>query len=307
MHEALAAGLNVKLAIRNEARAKTLIAALEKIHGEGHIETVTVKDYNDDGAYDEAIQGVEGVVHVASDMTFSSNPDEVIPPVLKAYNTLLEAAHSQKSVRRFVLTSSSIAVGSPNVGGKTTQHFDASKWNDASVEEMKRAPSGLNVYAASKVLSEKSAWDFVKNKKAAFALTSINPNANFGAPVPGTEILTTGKWLTELAANKHSIAINIGPQFHVDVGDVARLHVLALTREDVKNERILAFGTSYTINSLLDAIKKVKPDAHTFEKRDEWDVKDNTLVDVQRANELLKDQGGLRDLEYSVRASLESV
>jgi nucleoside-diphosphate-sugar epimerase len=307
VHEALAAGLKVKLAIRNEARAKTLIAALEKIHGKGHIETVIVKDYNDDGAYDEAIKGVEGVVHVASDMTFSSNPDDVIPPVLKAYNTLLEAAHSQKSIRRFVLTSSSLAIGSPNPGGKTTQHFEASKWNDASVEDMKKAPNGMNVYGASKVLSERSAWDFVKKNKPNFALTAILPNANLGAPVPGTEVLTTGKWVTDLATNGHSMALYAGPQFHVDVGDVAKLHVLALIREDVKNERILAFGTAYTANSLIDAVKKVKPDAPTPEPKEEWDLKDNTTVDVQRANELLKDQGGLRDLEYSVRASLESV
>lgn len=43
-HEALAAGLKIKLAIRNEAKAKTLIEALEKIHGKGKIEIVIFKD-----------------------------------------------------------------------------------------------------------------------------------------------------------------------------------------------------------------------------------------------------------------------
>jgi hypothetical protein len=52
-------------------------------------------------------------------------------------------------------------------------------------------------------------------------------------------------------------------------------------------------------------VKRAKPDAPTPEHKEEWAVEDNTRVDVKRANELLKDQGGLRDLEYSVKAALQ--
>jgi nucleoside-diphosphate-sugar epimerase len=212
---------------------------LEKLHdkGEENIETVIVKDYNEDNAYKEAINGVQGVIHVASDMTFSSNADEVIPPVLKAYKNILEAANSQQSIRRFVLTSSSSAAGLPNIEkGKPTQYFDASTWNEKAVEDHKKSPTGMNVYAASKTLSEKFAWDFIKDKKPHFTLTTILPNTNFGAPVPGLPTLTTGAWITDLADKGEAIVLNTGPQYHVDVGDVAKLHVIALTNENVKNE-----------------------------------------------------------------------
>jgi len=36
------------------------------------------------------------------------------------------------------------------------------------------------VYAASKTLAERAAWDFVAKEKPAFDLTAINPSFNFG-------------------------------------------------------------------------------------------------------------------------------
>lgn len=306
VNEALAAGLKVKLAIRDENKAKELIEALEKIHGKGHIETVIVKDFVNENAYDEAIKNVDGVAHVASDMSFSSNLEEVIPPVIKAYKTLLEAAHGQKSVRRFVLTSSSSAIGSPNKGGEKTQHFNPSVWNDAAVEDSKKPdPSGGIVYAASKTLSERSAWEFVETRKPKFDMISINPNANFGSPVPGLTPRTTGLMVTDLAQGKNTNLADLGPQYHVDVNDVAKLHIIALMREDVKNERILAFGTRFTGNSIIESVKKVMPNALTPEKKEEWSLEDNTTVDVSRGNELLKDQGGFRNIEYSIRGNLK--
>jgi nucleoside-diphosphate-sugar epimerase len=302
-HEALAAGLNIKLAIRNESKAKVLIDALEKLHGKGHIETVVVKDYVEDGAYDEAIKGVQGVVHAASDLSFSDDRDTLLSQVLKAYNSILNAANSQKSIRRFVLTSSSIALAGSNPNGKP-QHLTTDTWYDSVLEAAQKSPNGGNVYGASKVLSERTAWDFQKDKKPHFDITSINPNANFGGPVPGTPILSTGKWLLDLSEGKETPLDTMGPQFHVDVDDVAKLHIIALVNESVKNERILAYGSRYTVNSLIDTIKKVKPDAPTPQKKEEWAVEDQTTVDVSRANELLKDQGGLRDMEYSIRRNL---
>lgn len=269
-----------------------------------------MKDFVDENAYDEAIKNVDGVAHVASDMSFSSKPEEVIPPVIKAYKTLLEAAHGQKSVRRFVLTSSSSAIGSPNKGGEKSQHFDPSVWNDAAVEASRKSdPTGGEVYAASKTLSERAAWDFVKTNSPNFVMNAINPNANFGHPIPGLKPRTTGLMVTDLAQGKNTNLADLAPQYHVDVDDVAKLHIIALMREDVKNERILAFGTRFTGNSIIEAVKKIMPNALTPEKEEKWSIEDNTTVDVSRGNELLKEQGGFgfRDMEYSIRGNLKAL
>jgi nucleoside-diphosphate-sugar epimerase len=212
-----------------------LIDALEKIHGSGHIETVIVKDFSAEGAYDEAIKGVQGVVHAASDVSFGDDRETIVNSVLKGYTSILDAANSEKAIRRFVLTSSSIAIVGSNPTEKH-QIADDKTWFDAAVEQSKTSPNGGNIYATSKVLSEKAAWDYQKKNKPAFSITAINPNANFGAPVPGTPFFSTGKWLMDFAEGKESPLNSLGPQYHVDVEDVAKLHVIALTREDVKNE-----------------------------------------------------------------------
>ena len=303
----LAAGLHAKLAVRNEGKAKDVVAALEKIHGKGRISTVTVTDFAKEGAYDEAVQGVQAIIHTASDVSFSDIPDEVIVPVLKAYRTILEAAHAQKQIRRFVFTSSSVAVGPMNRGSGPIQRLDVNSWNDEAVEQSKTAPNGHNAYAASKVLSERAVWDFVKTNKPSFVATSINPSGNFGKPVPGLPFASTGLVVPDVATGVTSWVAGMGAIYHVDVDDVAKLHALALTREDVKNERILAYGTPYNYNTVIDLVHKLKPSAPVEAKREEWGGEDRTKADVSRANELLKDQGGLRDLEYSVRVAVEAL
>ncbi|UZJ51276.1 hypothetical protein CBS101457_000596 [Exobasidium rhododendri] len=306
-NQALSAGLNIKLAIRDEAKAKDLINALEAIHGKGHIETVIVKDFGEDGAYDEAIKGVQGIVHVASDVSFSSDRDVVISAVNRAYKTLLDAANSTPSVRRLVLTSSSIAVGTANTDkDKPRQHLDTTSWNDAAVQDSLTSPNGVNVYATSKVLSERLAFDYVKEKKPSFTVTAINPSMILGKPVPGYSILSTGKWLRDAAEGRSDVISSFGPMFHIDVEDVAKLHILALTEEGVKNERILAFGTLFNYNTLKNLFKKYKADVAVDEDKEEWGQTDYTTVDVSRANGLLKSQGGLRDLDYSLRGNLKA-
>ncbi|UZJ55750.1 hypothetical protein CBS101457_005070 [Exobasidium rhododendri] len=305
-HEALAAGLHVKLAVRNEAKAQQVVQALKTLHGSGRISTVVVEDFTRTTAYDEAMKDVQGVVHTASDVSFSSNPHDVIPHVLEAYNSLLEAADAHKSIRRLVLTSSKAAVGSHNTTSEQRQYLDITSWNDQAVQGCKTAPNGVNVYAASKTLSEKAAWNFVASRKPSFALTSINPSAVFGAPVPGMPIASTGAWLLDAAAGKSSPLQAMAPSFQVDVDDVAKLHVIALTREDVKNERIIAAATMFSYNALLDTIKKVHPGTPTVSRHAAWSSEDNTSANVSRANELLKGQGGLHTLEYSVRRNLKA-
>jgi nucleoside-diphosphate-sugar epimerase len=306
-HEALKAGLNIKLAIRNESKAEVVIDALEAIHGKGRIETVVVKDFAQEGAYDEAVKNVQGVIHTASDVSNSANADVVIKAVLKGYSNLFEAADKQKSIRRIVLTSSTDALNTNDPSGKTKQHLDVNSWNDAAVEAVKTHPTVFSVYSASKTLSERYAWDSIKTRKPSFVLNTIVPAFVFGAAIPGIPITSTGQWLVDSARGKPTELQDSGAGFHIDVDDVALLHIKALTREDVKNERILALGEHFNFNTVIDVIKKIKPDAPTLDKRPEWDITDNSTFDVKRANELLEERGGIQSMKYSFRRNLKDV
>lgn len=74
------------------------------------------------------------VVHVvltnipkASDLTFSSKPDAVIPWVIDATRTILEAASKHSTIRRVVLTSSSRACYTSTRASTRGVNIDESK------------------------------------------------------------------------------------------------------------------------------------------------------------------------------------
>lgn len=303
----LAHGAKIRLVVRNEEKAARVLAALKKVHGASaadSIDTILIKDFSAPDAFDEACKGVQGVAHVASDVSFSDDPKQVIDPILKIYKSLLGSMIKTPSIRRFVFTSSSIAIGFPNVNGKETRLFDSNGWNDEAVELIKDKPTGFSVYGASKVLSERTVWDFVKEKKPQFVTTAINPNLNVGPFLPGVEPSSTGAGILKSTKGDQSFLEQLGPQFHIDVRDVAELHSIALFNEEVGNERLLAFAERYTINSVLETIKAVDPDAPVSTKP-EWGNEDNSKADTKRSQELLGRP--FRSLEESIRDLIDSV
>lgn len=79
----------------------------------------------EDGSFDEAVDGCDGVFHVAMPMLFSvSNSDEdyvrsnIIDPAIRGTLNLLRACLKAKSVRRVVLTSSVSTITAKDGGGK---------------------------------------------------------------------------------------------------------------------------------------------------------------------------------------------
>lgn len=64
------------------------------------------------GAYDEAVKGMDGIIHAASPVRrIFDDPSEMIDPAVKgAIGILTSAAQFGKSVKRVVLTSSIVAV-----------------------------------------------------------------------------------------------------------------------------------------------------------------------------------------------------
>ncbi|CZT25515.1 uncharacterized protein RCC_11248 [Ramularia collo-cygni] len=83
VEELIAAGFQVRGTSRTLAKAQYLVDYIEKKFGSGKIEIVEVPDMIQDGAYDAAVKGVSGIVHMASVLTFSTNADEVVGPSVK--------------------------------------------------------------------------------------------------------------------------------------------------------------------------------------------------------------------------------
>ena len=68
-----------------------------------------------EGAYSQVIKGVVGVIHLATDVTFSPNYDDVVNAATSGLRSILEAAASAGTVSRFVYAGTIVAVSVPNL------------------------------------------------------------------------------------------------------------------------------------------------------------------------------------------------
>ncbi len=115
---------------RSRAR-EVLSEVFPEASQQGDLELIQVSDMAAAGAFDCAITGVSGVVHVATISTADPDPNNVIPQTVAGVSSLLRAAAREPTVLEFVYTSSHVTASFPQPGveGRVT----SDTWNDAAV------------------------------------------------------------------------------------------------------------------------------------------------------------------------------
>nr|POF17015.1 aldehyde reductase 2 [Quercus suber] len=256
----LAAGYNVRGTSRSVEKSKMIAEYADAKYGKGRFEAVSVPDMVHDGAFDEAVKGVKGILHVASVITFSDKPEEVIPPTVKGTLEVLKSASKEPGIKAFVYTSSSSACVNPQPNKKVVVTTDM--WNEAAIHEANNNPEvdGYTVYAASKTAAEKALWQAVSTAKPPFQVAAVLPNANLGAILQsGAESSSsTGSWIPKLIKGDRS-SLSFPPQWFVNVADTARLHVAALTDPGCNGKRLFAYAEPYTFRKIMETLKKQNP------------------------------------------------
>ena len=254
---------------------------------------------------DHDVKGVSGVVHVASVLSFDSDPNKVIPQVVAGAVNALEAAAKTSSVKRFVFTSSSTAITAPKPNEKFEVKIE--DWNTEDVEAAWKPPPfeptrNWAVYGASKTQAEQAIWKFAKEKKPNFVVNAVLPNANMGEILSEKQPASTGAWVKALYYGGLDKLKDIPPQWMVNVKDTARIHVSALIDADVENERILAYAYPYNWNDILACLRSLYPN-RTFNEDIPDAPRDLSTLDNSRGAELLRAHGreDWTSLEESVK------
>lgn len=183
--------LGLGFRVRGTVRAPKpwLDAFFAQRYGAGRYESVIVPvlgGTTPDPALAAAVRGVRGILHVASDTSFSPDADEIIAHVQRANVHLLEAAAAATAppVTRFVLTSSSSAaiVPQPGMAGVVVEE---DTYNDAAVAAFRNglAPAGKEGaygYVTSKTEGERCAWRWVREHKPALVFNTVLPSITVG-------------------------------------------------------------------------------------------------------------------------------
>lgn len=200
VNEALKLGYKVRGTVRSEDKA----AKTREIFGNNPNYTpVIVKDFaGPSSEIEDAVKGVDAIIHLASDTSFSTDPNVVIPSVVHGTEAFLKAAAKEKSVKRFVLCSSMSAAVLPNNDVKqvvTVDSFDEEAvdvaWRQKG-ESIGLSPYPMVVYAASKTEGERAFWKFIKDEKPGFVGSSVLPYFNIGTVLNGEGV--TSKMLLDL-------------------------------------------------------------------------------------------------------------
>jgi nucleoside-diphosphate-sugar epimerase len=248
---------------------------------------------------------------VASDLSYNPDPNKVIPVVERGVLNTLKAAAKTPSIKRFILTSSSLSAmhPAPNVRFEVTED----SWNEIDVKLAWEPPpydfSRVGaVYSASKTRGEQVAWEFVKEKRPSFTFNAVLPSFNMGPILSDKQSGSSAGLVNGLHAGDvmatQLVRDVTPPTYMVNVEDSARLHVLALLEEDVRDERLFAFSEPINYSTIVQALKKVDPTKADYPAPPENEGRDLSTIPTARAEELLRRSGraGFVGLEESLKA-----
>ncbi|KAH8900824.1 NAD(P)-binding protein [Thozetella sp. PMI_491] len=306
-------GFNVRGTVRDHK--PWLDKLFQDKYGKDKFESVLVPVMESSSAFDAAMEGVSGVIHVATDVSMSNDANSVIANVKQATINALAAAAKHKSIKRFVLTSSSSAALIPETN-KPGVIVDEGTWNDEAVrlawsDSAPEEQKGYVVYAASKTEGERAAWKWVSEEKPDFVLNTVLPNCNVGRILdPEHQSGSTMGFIRNLFKGNYAVLQMLPPQYYVHVRDCAYLHIAALLSGAVKNERIFAFAGEYNWTDALSILRKLRPGA-TLPSPPENEGRDlSVIVPKDRAEQLLREfsgQAGWKGLEESLTEGIEDM
>jgi nucleoside-diphosphate-sugar epimerase len=256
----LSAGYHVRGTVRSESKAQSIAAIFPQYKPQ--LSFVIVPDISAPGAFDEAVKGVDGVIHTASPFVLQvkDNKRDLLDPAINGTLNILRAIKQfAPNVKRLVVTSSFAAFIDLSKGNRPGYTYTEDDWNPVTYEEALESDNGGFVYCASKKLAEKTAWDFVESEHPNFSLATICPPMVYGPAIQPIHSLnklneSTGDIYRFMNGTTEKVQSN-GFWAYADVRDVARAHVKAY--EHKEGGRFLVTGGNFTYKQVVGVINKV--------------------------------------------------
>jgi dihydroflavonol-4-reductase len=224
---------------------------------DGHIVHATVRDLGDDakrahldelkerysgklelfeanllepGSLDAALEGCDALIHTATAVILAA-PDpqkQIIDVAVKGTQNVLDSVARAPSVKRIVMTSSIAAVMSYDQQEKTYTEDDWCTSDDI----------WLDPYGMGKTQSERLLWEFADRHADRVQAVAINPSVVIGPPLAKHHMRSSLSFIRDLVGWSYPACAPM--RLHlVDVGDVSKGHVRALTSNKAVGQRII--------------------------------------------------------------------
>ncbi|EXJ86847.1 hypothetical protein A1O3_03801 [Capronia epimyces CBS 606.96] len=284
----------IRATVRSASSEAGLATVFSQEIASGALQIVRVPDIAAADAFDSAIVGCTHVAHIASPLVVGAADVEkdVLIPAVQGTLSLLKAAARSSSVEAVVITSSFAAVLDPAFDLRPGYTYTPADWNPIDYETAADPNLDLSpwpakyrpfiTYMASKKLAEKAAWDFYaeyltltpsdshlhshshshSHSPSRWRLTVICPTYIGGPcvlPLPkGPQSLSFSNqliWNTAVSKPADSLP-QIDFPYWVDVRDVAKAHIRALTTPQADRERFILAPTKRTYSEIADVARK---------------------------------------------------
>lgn len=239
-------GYVVRATVRDLAKEAAVRAALGKITDPGNRLSFHAANLTSDDGWDAAVDGCDYVLHVASPLGVADpkDPNDLIVPAREGAKRAVGAA-IKAGVKRVVLTSS-VAATSKGRDFKGDWVSDETVWTDPT-------EPGTGVYAQSKTLAERAAWELIHSTSGKTTLATVNPALVLG-PVTSGDFSESVQVVERLMSGRVPGIPRLGFNV-VDVRDVADLHIRAMTDEHAAGERFIAAGQYAWMGDLAELLR----------------------------------------------------
>ncbi|QHV94298.1 SDR family oxidoreductase [Spirosoma endbachense] len=239
-------GYKVKATLRSLKKAELVKQMLKQggLHSVDDLSFVEA-DLQNEPSWEKATKGCQYVIHVASPTphTEAKTEDDFVVPARNGVLFVLRAA-KKEGVKRVVLTSAFGAVGFGTV--KTTPYTE---------EDWTVLNDTVFPYQKSKTISEKAAWDFIKNEGAGMELAVVNPTGVLG-PVLSDDFSHSIQNIKQMLNGDMKACPKLISGY-VDVRDVADLHVKAMTMPQASGQRFIAVaGEGFSLLDTANVLRK---------------------------------------------------
>ncbi|CAI5760505.1 unnamed protein product [Candida verbasci] len=246
--------------VRSESKGQNLKSKFNNDNFQFEI----VEDVEKAGAFDKTLQNHQDAtvfLHTASPFHFRATDieKELLLPAINGTKNALEAITKYgENIKRVVITSSYAAIGTASIDADPKNTITEDDWNLVTWEEALSNP--VTGYRGSKTFAEKAAWEFYKENKPKWKLSTVNPSFIFGPQFNSDGVKATLNTSSEVINN----ILKLGPDGQlppfkggwVDVRDVAKAHIVAFEKDSAIDQRLLLNQSRFATQSIIDIINE---------------------------------------------------
>ncbi|CAN9420102.1 unnamed protein product [Alternaria alternata] len=234
-------GHSVVTTVRTQEKADKIKESYKSAVDKGQLSFAIVPDIAQPDAFEKAVNlrpSVRGYVQ----------KDLIDPAVIGTTGILKSIKKSAPSVKSVVITSSFAAIVNGSKGFWPGHSYSEDDWNPITQDEAQENP--MMGYRASKTFAENAAWEFVKNEKPNFTISTINPPMVFGPIVHALDSLdnmnTSNQRILSAAQGKFK--------------DEIPASGLRFEKPDAANKRFFVTAGYFSNKELCQIIKKNFPE-----------------------------------------------